>query len=472
MSTIASLVVDVIANTGPFAKGMAKARAEASLFSKGISSLKGVLAGFGGALVAGFTIKGLQGTAEDIDRINKAASKLGIATEKLSALEHAASLSDVSFETLTKSLTIMERNLGSGKSEEYLTKLGLKLNDLRALSADKALLVIADKIKAIGDVATRTDVTMGIFGKGGTEMSSLLLEGADGIEQLMNRARELGLTFDEEAGDKVEEFNDALTNLMGSIKGLARELVTTLGPALTSTVDGLTDFITARGVVASGGSESHGFYGDKYDKILGGMSDQDFQKFLAARRQVGQMDIGDRSEAMAKLLGNGLSATDISSDDLASAISRRLDAITEQTQKKHQEAGILVGEVDPFTAIKNSWKAQEEENAENKIKRVSDADWRSMGGADEARIASMIAALPALPTMPVARKPGDRAPGFSVLEAGTAEAFRQERRSAEASKEMDTAKQQLEVEKQQAKTLSSIDANLKKTQKLEIINMD
>ena len=76
-----------------------------------------------------------------------------------------------------------------------------------------------------------------LFGKSGLELIPLLNSGSDGIKQMTDRARELGLVFDNDAGAKADEFNDKLDELKGAATGLATQVAIELLPELIRLVD-------------------------------------------------------------------------------------------------------------------------------------------------------------------------------------------------------------------------------------------
>ncbi len=467
-STIGSLAVNVVANTAGFASGMAKARAELKLFSAGVNAVKGTMTGLGAGLVAGFTIHGLKSTAEEMDKITKHAAKLGLSTEALSALDFAAGRSNASFESLAKALQMMERNLGSGAAAQYLKDLGLNIENVRRLSPDRAFLVIADKIKGLGDEARRTNDIMGIFGRGGADIGNLLLEGADGIQSLMDRARELGLAFDEQMGQKAEAANDALLDLQSAVKGLARELVVTLGPALTSALTGLADLIAKKDLIKTVGADE--LQGNFFDTMLGDMSDADFQKFYQQYGNASKQKGGISSLLIGEY---GLTPDKVNVDELDSAITRRFDKITAGIQQRQEDQGLTtgIGQGGSMFALPTLLGMNFGMAAMQKYPGMFHSPENDP--AEDARIIAAVNESMLLNQTPTPAPAGGFLPaafGAFGQEAGTAEAFRQERRTALAGAG-DIPGKQLAEAKAQTKALAKIDKNTADIQKLEVINI-
>lgn len=189
---------------------------------------------FGAVSVAGL-VAGLKNVTGEMDRVSKAAQKIGTTTESLSALEHAANLSNVSVQSLQTSLAKLARNLdeaktGSGEAAKAFARMNI---DPRVFSdpAD-AMKAIADRFAAMPDGVTKTALAMQLFGKSGADLIPLLNAGASGIAEMEAEAKRLGITFSTEAGKAAEEFNDNLTRLQMGLRGFMVETLTPLIPLL------------------------------------------------------------------------------------------------------------------------------------------------------------------------------------------------------------------------------------------------
>lgn len=95
----------------------------------------------------------------------------------------------------------------------------------------------ADVFKALPDGPEQAALALQLFGKSGLELIPLLNSGSDGIKQMTDRARDLGLVFDNDAGAKADEFNDKLDELKGAASGLATQVAIELLPELIRLVD-------------------------------------------------------------------------------------------------------------------------------------------------------------------------------------------------------------------------------------------
>lgn len=206
------------------------------------SALKAVFAV--GAIVAGAKAVAdeVMKVAERFDDMGKAAQKVGVAAETLSALKFAAEQSGVGFDTLQVGLRKMSVGLtelddATSKSGTTLKALGVNAKD----TADTAFAKVAQKLSEMPDGFQKTAAAMAIFGKSGAELIPLLNEGAEGVEKLKKRAGELGLVLKDSTIAQLTLFNDSLDEIKKSSEGLRNRLVEGLAPALAAITKTLAD---------------------------------------------------------------------------------------------------------------------------------------------------------------------------------------------------------------------------------------
>ena len=208
----------------------------------------GVLAG--GALL----VEGVRRSAEYADQMGKTAQKIGATTEEFSALAYAASLADVSNETLATGLKKLSTEILSGGDK--LAQLGIKTTDangkLRATSDIVA--DVAEVFSRMDDGAKKTAIAVDIFGKSGSDLIPLLNTGRDGIKDAADEAQRFGLIVSKEAAAAAEQFNDNLTRLKASAQGatiaLTSDLVKGLGEATRAFLEASREGSTFSGVLA------------------------------------------------------------------------------------------------------------------------------------------------------------------------------------------------------------------------------
>lgn len=187
---------------------------------------------------------------ETIDATAKLSDRLGVTTEKLIGLQHAASITGTDAETLNKSLEIFTRRLGemtqgSGEAKRGLDMLGLTAEQLIHISPAEAFGIAADKIKQLGTQAEKTAAAYFLFGRAGSKMLNMLEVGSEGLRGFQNEVEKLGLTFSRLDAAQVEAANDALTRARATMTGLFRQATIELSPYIEVLADKFVDVATA-----------------------------------------------------------------------------------------------------------------------------------------------------------------------------------------------------------------------------------
>ena len=184
----------------------------------------GPIAAAGGGLLAL-----AKSTANAGDEIQKMALRTGFSTEALSEYKHAAELSGTSLDSVEKAVKRMQKGLldaerGMSTATNALDSLGLSVADLQGLSPEEQFDKMAMALASIEDPSRRAALAQEVFGRAGTELLPMLDAGADGIAEMRQEARDLGIVFDQEAADAAAQFNDDLDRLKKSFGGVFQEL--------------------------------------------------------------------------------------------------------------------------------------------------------------------------------------------------------------------------------------------------------
>lgn len=209
-----------------------------------VFSLKGLLVGALGLAGLGAVTKTILDTG---DKLHKLSARLKISTDSLSQLQHAASLSGVSLETMTMSLQRMTRRvseaaIGTGSAKKAIEELGLDAVKLSEMSPEKAFQLIADALMNVEKHSDKVRIAMAVFGMQGAEMLQMMTEGGKGIQDMMKRADELGFTLNQAGAEDIAAFNDSMTDLKAIFYGLAQDLAITLLPHIEDLISAFTQW--------------------------------------------------------------------------------------------------------------------------------------------------------------------------------------------------------------------------------------
>lgn len=241
-SLVGALRVSLGLDSAQFETGLKKARASANTGVAGImqafSGIAGTAAKVSAAVAAiGSTaiVMAVRSAADAMDDLSKAAQKTGTSATELSKLQWAAELSDVSAETLQKSLNrlniaITDIGPGAKGAAGELARLGVTAST----GTLDAMMKVADQFAAMPDGAQKSALAIKLFGKAGAEMIPLLNGGAEGLREAAKQATELGLVIDGNTARAAEAFNDNLTTLGKVTEGITMQITAGLVPTLAA----------------------------------------------------------------------------------------------------------------------------------------------------------------------------------------------------------------------------------------------
>jgi TolA-binding protein len=236
--------VELYTKDSRLVKGLQAAEKKLQAFGAGIASIGTKLAGLGASVVT--PLLGAAKVFADMgsDMVDMS-QRTGVSVEALSELGFAAEQSGADVETLEGGLRKMQKQVveaasGSETAREALGKLGLAVDDLAKLSPDQQFKLIGDRLSQIQNPTLKAALAMEVFGKSGTKLLPLFANGARGIEELQQQARDLGLTMSTDDAQAAEAFGDTLDVLWKVLKKTVFTIGSALAPLLTEAAEGFT----------------------------------------------------------------------------------------------------------------------------------------------------------------------------------------------------------------------------------------
>lgn len=169
------------------------------------------------------------------DEAAKTADKLGIATNKLMGLRHAAELTGVSSNNLDMGLQRMTRRVaqaasGSGEAVKALKELGISAQELNRLSPDQQFSKIADAMNQVDNQADKVRLTFALFDSEGVGLVNTMALGSAGLRDTVTEAERLGITLNRVEAAKLEAANDAMHRGKQAAKGFSNVVAVELAP--------------------------------------------------------------------------------------------------------------------------------------------------------------------------------------------------------------------------------------------------
>ncbi|MDR1159583.1 MAG: hypothetical protein LBK69_03055, partial [Syntrophomonadaceae bacterium] len=187
--------------------------------------------------------------AEAGDKAAKTSAALGIGVEAYQELTYAMGQSGLSAQEFDSALqkfnlTVRQGAAGNEAMQKQLLDVGLSAQKLAGMTPEQSLERISDYMKSLPNDAERTRVAVTLFGKtAGPKMMAAMAQGSEGLKQLSQEARDLGIVISDEQAKQSEAYGSALTRLKQSVTGFKNQFIgSAIGP-LTEAFDHLKDAI-------------------------------------------------------------------------------------------------------------------------------------------------------------------------------------------------------------------------------------
>ena len=225
---------------------------QAELLRTGIRTL-------GGALIGAATVGGLGALIDRsisaADAIGKTADKIGVGVEALQELRFAAKASGVEQQTLDMALQRFTRRAaeaaqGTGEAKDALAQMGIALRDQSGnLRRSEDLLAdVADAFARIEDPAERVRLAFKLFDSEGVALVNLLRDGSGALEEMRERARDLGIVLDEHLVRDAERARTELDTLAQVISANLTRAALEAAPVIADLSSWLADVAGKAGI--------------------------------------------------------------------------------------------------------------------------------------------------------------------------------------------------------------------------------
>lgn len=174
---------------------------------------------------------------QNIDALAKTSDRLGIATQSLAGLQHAANLAGVENKTLEKSLQnlaigVSDAADGSGIAKDALIELGLSAATLEKMPVDAQMMKVADAMQGVELQADKVRIATELFGSRGVKVLNMIGGGASDLADVAKEAEHLGISVNRVDAAKIELANDAVERAKGVFTGLGNQLGTAFSPII------------------------------------------------------------------------------------------------------------------------------------------------------------------------------------------------------------------------------------------------
>lgn len=228
--------------------------------TSGLDKFKVAVAALGAIGVAGSiasVTSRIKSAVDLADGLSKAAQRAGVTVESFSALDYAASLADVSTESLQGALQKLARTMaqaaaGGRTQAAAFNAIGVEIKgaDGALRGADDVIADIAVAFAKLPEGATKTALAMQLFGRAGAELIPLLNGNADGFKAVTAEAKQFGVVVSSQLAQASENLNDNFTRLEKAASALGITLASDIVPGLANlTTEFVKNYSEASGLL-------------------------------------------------------------------------------------------------------------------------------------------------------------------------------------------------------------------------------
>jgi hypothetical protein len=227
LATLASLSIDLVANSATLVKEVKKANKSLGTIEKTARQVSGVVKLAIGTIAVGAFKNMAMASIDAADQAGKLAMRLGTTSEAISELAYVANLSGVNVNAMNMGLQRMTRRVaeaagGTGEATKALKELNISAVALNKLAPEKQFEVLSEAISNLKNDSDKVRLSMKLFDSEGVALIQTMGDGARGIRAMREEARKMGASISTEASNSAAAFNDEMLRLNTRMDGITR----------------------------------------------------------------------------------------------------------------------------------------------------------------------------------------------------------------------------------------------------------
>jgi hypothetical protein len=224
---IGALRVSLSAETAAFEAGMKRAQRTTATATGGIAKslgrVKGLIAGFTGALALGGLTAAIKSSLEYASHLTELGETLGLTAKDLQTFSFAAGQVGVAQEELEngiQKLTISmgKAQVGSQAQVKAFKAIGISIDEIKGKNTGDVFRLIAEKLQNVTDRSQRAAVEVALFGKAGAKLDNLLSGSEGKLSELTDAAEKLGIVLSEDQIRNADRTADKLAAVQTVLK--------------------------------------------------------------------------------------------------------------------------------------------------------------------------------------------------------------------------------------------------------------
>lgn len=223
-----------------------KAEGLGNKFLSGIGTAAKWGMAIGAAAIAGATaLTGMaMKSAETADRIDKLSARTGLSKQAFQEWDYVLGQNGINIEVMKNGVKTLTAQMdaaakGTGAASENFSKLGIAVTDSNGVLRNQEE-VMKETLVALADLPNGTEkakMATELFGKAGLELMPMLNNGSASIEELTQRAHDLGLVMSDEAVTAGVTLGDTMDDVKQSFGMIATKIGVEVMPIVQQALD-------------------------------------------------------------------------------------------------------------------------------------------------------------------------------------------------------------------------------------------
>ncbi len=207
------------------------------------AKLTGVITGLATSFAATAFMSGVKTQLDLADAMDESAQKAGMATSAFSEYAYAGRFAGLETEGLVKVFNkVNEAVVKAASGDEKMKGMLVDTLQVQVRNAagqlrgvDEVMMELIDKLSSVSDQGLKSAAVMEIFGeKLGPQLLPLINLTKQGVQDLREEARKLGVVVSDEAGAAAGDLNDNLDRLRATQQGVYNQIMTQMLPGLNA----------------------------------------------------------------------------------------------------------------------------------------------------------------------------------------------------------------------------------------------
>lgn len=193
-----------------------------------------------------------QEQAEYAKQVQANAQIVGMSAEEYQELDYVLKTVGYSADEAQGDLSMlaekaMDAAAGTGEGAELFDKLGVSVTDTSGKMKSQAEIfdLTVEALRSMGDETERNAIASALLGTTGEKLIPILNEESGAIDELKERAKELGAVMSDETLASLNNLNEKSLEFDASLQGLKNVIAEEMAPALTTLMEAGTEAIVA-----------------------------------------------------------------------------------------------------------------------------------------------------------------------------------------------------------------------------------